>query len=1011
MTQPLLQDLGGTIGFGEGVLPRNDDGSTGEIELSAVFENGLDFYGTVFDSLWVNNNGNVTFTGPFRTWTPSPIANDTRAGIFPFWSDVLTRSDIVDVTPGGTSQGTNRVYYDLDVENDRFVVTWDDVTAYQGSDTVRNAFQLVIEDASYEVGRTLGDFNIEFRYEAINWTRGDRARAGFSSGNEEFFELPQSGSQSEMLRLEDIPGNTGEEGLWRFEIRSAAWRLPEGTPDLSPVGVVDASDLGLGETIRFAITSGNTDPDGDGTPAFAIDAATGAITVADSDDLDYETTPAFTLDVTVTDEGGLSDTTVTSIALLDLRERIGTDNEDHIQGSQFGDLFLAGAGNDVLRGYEGNDIFYGGPGIDTVKSDSQDAYTLTNTQLIGAGTNILSSIERVQLAGNSRDNTIDASGFTDGTVTLEGRGGNDTLIAPVSGLAAPGRATVNMLSGGAGDDDLTGGAGLDMLFEQADADFTLGAATLAGNGTDSFRGIEMARLTGGAGDNALDVSGFTGLRTFLVGQGGNDRFIGGTAFDRVEATADADFVLTDTQLQGDGVDTLVGIDAARLTGGSGDNTFDVSAATLQSVTLSGLDGDDTFIGRSGFSDMVRERGDVDFTLTDTGLTGRGTDTLVDIDSVHLSGGQSANVFDFSAFTGPSAAAHPNGGDDTVIGRANGFDSVFQWGDADMTVTDTLLSGNGNVTLVDVDQVVLSAEGRGVTFDASGFTVGTVKFVGSQGDDVLRGGSGNDILIGGPGTNQLFGGAGSDLVHSFGDSDMTLTDTELTGLGTDLLDGIERASLTGGVGDNVLDGSAFTGAALTLEGHGGDDMLIGRPGFFDEVRASGDADFAVTDTQLTGLGTDTLVEIDAVVLTGYAGSNLFNASAFTRGPVTVRAQGGDDSLIGGAQADVLDGGTGADSFWFVDPAQGPDRVVFEPGHDEIRLDSAGFDGLPLGALPEDRLLIAPDGPVDDSAVLLYDGGNLSFDADGTGAGAPVLFAILDAAPTLSAADIIVDVFAL
>ena len=36
------------------------------------------------------------------------------------------------------------------------------------------------------------------------------------------------------------------------------------------------------------------------------------------------------------------------------------------------------------------------------------------------------------------------------------------------------------------------------------------------------------------------------------------------------------------------------------------------------------------------------------------------------------------------------------------------------------------------------------------------------------------------------------------------SSFTLTDTQLTGLGTDTLSGIERASLTGGAGNNTLD---------------------------------------------------------------------------------------------------------------------------------------------------------------------------------------------------------------
>ena len=47
-----------------------------------------------------------------------------------------------------------------------------------------------------------------------------------------------------------------------------------------------------GDPLTYSILSGNTDPDGDTQAAFAIDAATGAITVNDSGDLDYEITAA-----------------------------------------------------------------------------------------------------------------------------------------------------------------------------------------------------------------------------------------------------------------------------------------------------------------------------------------------------------------------------------------------------------------------------------------------------------------------------------------------------------------------------------------------------------------------------------------------------------------------------------------------------------------------------------------------------------------------------------------------
>ena len=68
------------------------------------------------------------------------------------------------------------------------------------------------------------------------------------------------------------------------------------------MATIAADDPGA-DTLTYAITGGT------GATAFAVDAATGEITVADSAQLDFETTPSLTLDVRVSDEDGGVDTT------------------------------------------------------------------------------------------------------------------------------------------------------------------------------------------------------------------------------------------------------------------------------------------------------------------------------------------------------------------------------------------------------------------------------------------------------------------------------------------------------------------------------------------------------------------------------------------------------------------------------------------------------------------------------------------------------------------------------
>ena len=80
-------------------------------------------------------------------------------------------------------------------------------------------------------------------------------------------------------------------------VAPATFSIAENSATGAVVGTVTATDPNPGQTLSYAITGGNTGG------AFAIDAATGAITVASSAALDFETTPTFSLTVQVTDDG------------------------------------------------------------------------------------------------------------------------------------------------------------------------------------------------------------------------------------------------------------------------------------------------------------------------------------------------------------------------------------------------------------------------------------------------------------------------------------------------------------------------------------------------------------------------------------------------------------------------------------------------------------------------------------------------------------------------------------
>jgi hypothetical protein len=227
----LINGLGGSAGFGENSLGRNDDGSSAAIDITSVFGTaGLNFFGTTFHSLYINNNGNITFGHSNSAYTPLQITGGVGNPIIaPFWADVDTRGGDTAATPGGNSTGSNLVYYDLDPVNHVMTITWDDVGYYSAHTNALDAFQLQL------IGLGDGNFDIVFRYEDINWTAGTAsggnsnglggtpARAGYSAGDGNaghYFELGGSGDQSAMLALDNTSGNTGIAGVDIFQVLS-----------------------------------------------------------------------------------------------------------------------------------------------------------------------------------------------------------------------------------------------------------------------------------------------------------------------------------------------------------------------------------------------------------------------------------------------------------------------------------------------------------------------------------------------------------------------------------------------------------------------------------------------------------------------------------------------------------------------------------------------------------------------------------------------------------------------
>ncbi len=256
---PLIEAPGDDGVFGTLAMGRNDDGSSNELALP--FE--INFFGNTFNSFFINNNGNVTFNSPDGTLTPEPFPVAGAPRIAPFWGDVDTRCPSCGEVYVGSPNA------------DTAIVTWNNVGFFSEDASLTNNFQMVLRNRS-DVAQ--GNFDIEFRYDRLEWTTGDAsngtgglggtpAQAGFDAGigdgsnngggNEgpeevqavsfaatttptvTFFTLPGSRTEA-VLNLQNTSNVSPETpGLWSFAIREGS--VPGETPEnpLLPVVTED----------------------------------------------------------------------------------------------------------------------------------------------------------------------------------------------------------------------------------------------------------------------------------------------------------------------------------------------------------------------------------------------------------------------------------------------------------------------------------------------------------------------------------------------------------------------------------------------------------------------------------------------------------------------------------------------------------------------------------------------------------------------------------------------------
>lgn len=209
----LMTGLGGPADLGTLAMTRNDDGSTDAIQLP--FEINLN--GNNYSTIYINNNGNITFGGPYGEFTPSGFSGLPVEMIAPYWGDVDTRCS-----------NCGEVYLGVPT-SDVAVITWNNVGYYDSNPSKKNTFQLILRDRNDLTG---SNTDVEFRYGNLEWTTGDASEgenglggqpafAGYTGGAVGASQTLLGSGTSNVLTLNQR-SNINKPGRWYFPFRDGA---------------------------------------------------------------------------------------------------------------------------------------------------------------------------------------------------------------------------------------------------------------------------------------------------------------------------------------------------------------------------------------------------------------------------------------------------------------------------------------------------------------------------------------------------------------------------------------------------------------------------------------------------------------------------------------------------------------------------------------------------------------------------------------------------------------------
>jgi hypothetical protein len=153
----------------------NDDYTFAAVNLPF----SINYFGTTYNTIYVNNNGNATFGAGTYSYSPSPLNTQiTQPMIAPYWTDLDSRSDPLGAIAANT--GGSGAYF-RQVSATEVVMTWDRLGYFSANYSGRAQFQLVLRDPNSVI--PAGEGVIGFFYDGVtSGTDGHSVQVGFGDG-------------------------------------------------------------------------------------------------------------------------------------------------------------------------------------------------------------------------------------------------------------------------------------------------------------------------------------------------------------------------------------------------------------------------------------------------------------------------------------------------------------------------------------------------------------------------------------------------------------------------------------------------------------------------------------------------------------------------------------------------------------------------------------------------------------------------------------------------------------